>query len=162
MIICHVSRGSPVALEKRRRFLPYMVEEMRVRKSKQNGFSLIEVLIAMLLMSAVLISLIVVIAFGFNNISRTKQYALATHVAQEAIEYIRNQPFDQISFAGLGPTFMHESLIPLENGACYLTVQSGAGDDIKKVSIRVRWFYRGNEINKHVVTYITRDGINKK
>lgn len=127
---------------------------------KQKGFSLIEVLITILLLAFVLMTLISVFIYGFNLLSKTKQTTLATQIAQEEVELIRNMPFDDI--LTLSPSFSHDSLSLLEGSEGSLAIEEGPGDDIKKLTVRVRWVYRGNNMIKDVVTYITREGINKK
>lgn len=125
-----------------------------------QGFSLIEALVAILLLGIILISFTSVLIYGFNILSKTRQISLSTQIAQEVVESIRNKSFDELMT--LGSTITHESLSLLEDGMGTLTVEEGPGEDIKKVTVRIRWNYSGNEMIKDVVTYMTREGINKK
>lgn len=84
------------------------------RSSKETGFSLSEVLIAMTVMSVMTLSLIGVLVHGFNLLSRTKQVILATQICQEQVETIRNKPFDAI--VNLGSTYANDKLNSLLNG----------------------------------------------
>lgn len=127
---------------------------------KNRGFTLIEVLVTLFLLGVVLITLISVFIYGFTIIFRTRQTVLATQIAQEEIELIRNKTFDEI--LTLGTAFEHESLALLESGQGLLAIADGPGDEIKKLSVSVTWRFRGEEMRKDVVTYITREGINKK
>lgn len=134
---------------------------MGSKKSKKSGgFTLIEVLITIFLLAVVLISLISAFLYGFNILSRIKQVAVATQIVQEEMEQVRNMDFDSVLL--LGTTFTHEDLGQLLEGQGTLALEAGPGDDIKKLTVSVTWKHRGEVQRKDVVTYVTRDGINKR
>ena len=130
------------------------------QKNPQKGFSLIEVLIAIFILGIVSVTLISVFIYGFNVVFRTRQVILATQIAQEEVELVRNLNYDDILL--LGSTYNHDSLSELVNGAGALSIENGPGDDIKKLTVSVTWDYRGTNMRKDVVTFITREGVNKK
>jgi len=130
------------------------------RKKSQEGFSLIEILIAIFILGIVSITLISVFIYGFNIVFRTRQVTLATQIAQEGVELVRNLTYDDILL--LGSTYDHDSLSELVNGAGVLSIEDGPGEDIKKLTVSVTWDYRGSNLRKDVVTFITREGVNKK
>ena len=129
-------------------------------RNPKKGFSLIEVLIAVFILGIVSLTLISVFIYGFNVVYKTKQIALATQIAQEEVEVIRNMNFDDI--LSLDSSFSHDSLSELVNGVGTLSLQDGPGIDIKKLTVSVTWNYRGTTQKKDVVTFITREGVNKK
>ena len=130
------------------------------RKSKEEGFTLIEVLVTIVVVAVALMALLSVFIYGFNLLSRMKQTAIATQCAQEELENIRNLTFDEI--IALGASFTNDSLTLLENSSGVRTIEDSVGVDIKKLTISVFWIYRGQNMRKDIVTYITREGINKK
>ncbi len=130
------------------------------QENPQKGFSLIEVLIAVFILGIVSMTLVSVFMYGFNSVYKTRMVSLATQIAQEEIELVRNMNYDDILL--LQSTFTHDSLSELVNGAGEVIIESGPGDDIKKLTISVTWVYRGTNMRKDVVTFITREGVNKK
>ncbi len=114
----------------------------------------------MFVLGIVIVLISSIFFYGFNSTNRTKQVALATQIAHEEMELIRNLKFENI--LTLGPTFAHDLFSELDNGAGALFIHDGPGIGIKKLTIRVSWDYRGESKFKNFVTYITRDGINKK
>jgi len=140
---------------------------MRKReKKKEEGFTLIEVLVTMMILSGVLTALLSCFIYGLNIISRMKQTAIATQIIQEQLEDIRDKTYDEI--VSLGTSFENDSLEKLstqsgcEEASGGIAVESSEGDDIKKVTVTVQWTYRGRAQREDLVTFITREGINKK
>ncbi|MGD2295188.1 MAG: prepilin-type N-terminal cleavage/methylation domain-containing protein [Candidatus Aminicenantes bacterium] len=129
-------------------------------KKSRKGFSLIEVLIAVFILGIISLTLISIFIYGFNVVYRIKQVTLATRIAQEEVEFIRNMNYDDI--LTLGPSFSHDSFSELVNGTGSLSLEDGSGGDIKKLTVSVTWDYRGTNMRKDVVTFITRDGVNKR
>jgi len=130
------------------------------RRKKEGGFSLIEVLVAMVILGVMLMTLISVFLYGFNSISRTKQLALATQICQEQVEKIRNMSFDAI--LALGTTFTNDKLASLTGGQGTQAVETSVGGDIKKLTVSVLWTYRGRSLRKDIATFVTRLGVDKK
>jgi len=130
------------------------------QKNPEDGFSLIEILIAIFILGIVSITLVSVFMYGFNSVYRTKQVSLATQIAQEEVEVVRNLVYDDILL--LGSTYSHDSLSELVSGAGVLAIEDGPGGDIKKLTVSVTWVYRGIDMRKDVVTFVTREGVNKK
>jgi len=132
-------------------------------KKRKGGFTLIEVLITIFILAIVLMTLVSAFIYGYNLLSRTKQVSLATQIAQEEIETIRNMPYDNI--LALGSSFTNERLSDLLNGQGVLAIEAVPGDttgNIKKLTASVRWTFKGQQMRKDIVTYVTREGINKK
>ena len=141
--------------------LSLLENKMIFKRKKVGGFTLIEVLITMLILGVVLMALITCFIYGFNVLTRTRQTAIAAQCVQKELEAIRNMSFSQVS--ALGTSWTHQSLAKLENAQGALSVQdSGLGNDIKKLTVSVTWTYRRRNMRDEIVTYITRDGINKK
>jgi len=131
------------------------------RKSKKEGFTLIEVLITILVLTVVLVAVLSTFIYGFNILARMKQTVISTQCAQEELENIRNLTFDEV--LAIESTFTHEHFSLLEDGAGVISLEdTSLGDDIKKLTVSVLWTFRGNPMQKDIVTYITREGINKK
>jgi prepilin-type N-terminal cleavage/methylation domain-containing protein len=134
---------------------------MRPKKTQPTGgFSLIEVLVAMVVLGIMLLTLISVFIYGYNVIARSTQVALATQICQEEVERIRNLAFDTV--AALGTTFTNSKLSRLINGQGVEAIQAGPGTDMKILTVSVTWNYRGRSLRKDVVTYVTRNGVDKK
>lgn len=130
------------------------------RKKREEGLTYIEVLVTMVILSVVLIALLSCFLHGFNVISRMRQTAIATQSIQEELEIIRNMSFNDI--LTLDSSFTNDSFSFLEGSSGAVNIEDSLGDDIKKLTVSVFWSYRGRQLRKDVVTYITRKGINRK
>jgi len=140
---------------------------MSSNKSRGRGFTLIEVLITIFILAVVVLTLITVFVYGFNLLSRMKQVALATEIAQEEAENFRNMSFEDILALPLSGTFTHEDLnhVSLKNSSASYIIEDVPGDledKIRKLTLTITWDYRGQEMRKDVVTYINRYGVNKQ
>jgi prepilin-type N-terminal cleavage/methylation domain-containing protein len=129
-------------------------------RRRRPGFSLVEVMLAMVVLGIVLMTLISVFIYGYNVMARSKQLAIATQVCRAEIERIRGLAFDSLD--GLGSAFTDPMLAALIDGQGIRAVEAGAGSDMRKLTVSVNWIYRGLTMRKDVVTFITRMGVNKK
>ncbi len=130
------------------------------RKNREGGFTLIEVLVTIMILAVVLIALFSCFIYGFTVISRVRQASIATQCMQEELELIRNMPFDDI--LSLDSSFTNESLPLLEDSSGILSLEDSGGNDIKKLTVSVIWSYKGRQIRRDIVTFVTRKGINKR
>ena len=65
---------------------------MKLFKQKNNkGFSLVEVLIAISIFTMTIVTMMSVIGGGIADVTYARQKMVASYLAQEGIEYIRNQ-----------------------------------------------------------------------
>lgn len=132
------------------------------KKNREDGFTLLEVMITMAVVAMVLLAVSSSFIYGFNLLSRMKQTAIASQCIQEELELIRDMSFDEILNLGTSFTNPSGSLSLLNNSQGILNLQDTFGDDIKKLTISILWIYRGNAMRKDIAVYITREGINKK
>jgi len=130
------------------------------RKKREEGLTYIEVLVTMVILGVVLIALLSCFLHGFSVISRMRQTTIATQSIQEELEIIRNMSFNDI--LTLDSSFTNDNLSFLEDSSGAVNIEDSLGDDIKKLTVSVFWSYRGRQLRKDVVTYITRKGINRK
>ncbi len=130
------------------------------RNNREDGFTLIEVLVTIMILAVVLIALFSCFIYGFTVISRVRQASIATQCIQEELERIRNMPFDDI--LSLDNSFTNESLPLLEDSSGILSLEDYGGNDIKKLTVSVIWSYNGRQIRRDIVTFVTRKGINKR
>lgn len=130
------------------------------RKKREDGFTLIEVLVTIMVLAVVLIALFSCFLYGFTVMSRMRQTAIVTQCLQEELELIRNMPFNNI--LSLDSSFENESLSLLEDSSGILSLEDSGGDDIKKLTVSVIWSYKGRQMRRDIVTFVTRKGINKR
>lgn len=137
-----------------------------------RGFSMVEVLVVTTMLAIVSLSLIGVFAYGFKLVSKTKEVAMATQVAQVQVERIRNTDYDAIPIAPGSPTaltstdfpflFTEDGVCHLENGRETVTVAQGIDENLKRLDISITWNFQGLPMRKDVVTYIAKDGISRR
>jgi len=129
-------------------------------KDGSRGFTLIEVLVAMGLLSAVLLSMAGFIAYGSHLLLKTEQVAIASHILEKRIEDVRSKNFDEVSL--LNTSFIDDDFSRLQNAQGLCQVVNDSGEDIKKVTLSVLWTFRGRQMRRDVLTLITRGGVDKK
>jgi len=130
------------------------------RESRNDGFTLIEVLVTLLILTVVLTALLSCFIQGFDILTRMKQMTIATQSIQKELESIRSLPYSDI--LSLDDTFTNDNLTYLENSSGIINLEDSVGSEIKKLTVSLTWTYRGRQLRKEVVTYITKKGINKK
>ncbi len=76
---------------------------MQNKKQKNRGFTLVETLIAIAIFTTSIIAIMSVLANGISNTTYAKNKMIASYLAQEGIEYIRNMR-DSYVLYGSDPT----------------------------------------------------------
>jgi Tfp pilus assembly protein PilV len=126
------------------------------------GFSLLESLIASILLGAILFSLAAAFFGGLALIDSGREVSIATASATEEMERIRDMSYSAI--LALGPTFNSPGLALLGNAVGAVTIDNPLGAaDIRRVTVRVSWNAKnGRNMTRSLVTLVTRRGINRQ
>ena len=141
-----------------------------MRLSNKKGFSLVEALIASVIMAIGLFAVITAVYLQTAILNENREQTIATLTAQGEIENIRGMKFSDI----LALTSFDKDDAP---GLAYLHYGSGDGkgdinvdsagfisdSHIKKVSVTVTWdSINGKTLHKTMATLVTENGINKQ
>jgi prepilin-type N-terminal cleavage/methylation domain-containing protein len=128
----------------------------------KEGFTLVEVLMAALILSVTLASSLLVFTKTNILVSRVQQRNIATQAAKEEIERIRDMSFDDA--IALDSSFTTTSFSELFNPVGALTIDDPFdNDDIRRVTVTVTWnTAQGKELSTTLGTLITRGGINRE
>ena len=74
---------------------------MKLFKQKNNkGFSLVEVLIAISIFTMTIVTMMSVLSSGITDTTYAKQKIIASYLAQEGIEYVRNIRDNDVLYTG--------------------------------------------------------------
>lgn len=127
----------------------------RERRVKKTGFTLLEILIALILCTLGVVVMAGLISSGLVGSSDAENTTIAMNLAQRRMEEIRNLGFSNISdepkdsVAGFSG-FQREVEIDDPPGA-------PTTDDLKQVTVTVYWTTKGGEADISLVTYISRN-----
>jgi len=143
-------------------------------RSPRSGFTLAEALFASVIMAVGLVAVLTAVYLQTTILNKNREQTIATLTAQGEIEFLRGQPFVNITTR---PFYKEEA-----PGLAYLHYASGDGkgdivvDDvvinpdgfvgdshIKKVSVTVTWnSINGKTLKKTMATFVTENGINRQ
>ena len=134
----------------------------------RNGFTLVETMIAILILSIGLIGLFTAFSNGPAVIRRTADISTATKIAQDAMEIVRDNSFAAITGWGIfssqdfttvtGSTT--QGLANLNSGQVLLSISDFIDSNIKQVSITVQWTgAQGQAFSRSITTLVTNGGI---
>ncbi|MDD5556948.1 MAG: type II secretion system protein [bacterium] len=125
-------------------------------RSDRSGFTLIEVLIAIIILGISFGALAAAFSTGLMGVRAARETSTAVHAAQQEIENMRNMSFSAIQ--------TRLFTVPSINGAGTVTSQlEGGTTDLKKVAVNVSWVSGGRRpMSVSMATYFTRNGINRK
>ena len=114
---------------------------------KAGGFSLIEVLLATVIVSGGVIAVAQGFASGLLAYNDTQDTELALNIAQAKMEEIRNTPFAALVDSGpaADPNFSNFRV----------TVNTAEGQDPMQVEVSVSWDVKGGESNLVLTTLVT-------
>ncbi len=130
------------------------------KQSKKGGFTLIEVMITILLLTVVLSAVLSCFVQGFDILMRMKQMTVVSQGIQKELELIRTMHYSDI--LSMDSSFTNDSFSYLDNSSGIINLEDSVGAEIKKLIVSVTWTYRGRQMRKEVVTFVTKKGINKK
>ena len=127
---------------------------MKEKIEKSAGFTLVEIVFAILIAGTAFAGLALAFSTGMASIKATRETSIAIQAAQQEIENMRNTPFNAIQTHSF-------SVPPLETDGTVVAESLEA--DMKKVSINISWISgSGRGMSKDLLTVITRNGINRQ
>ena len=117
-------------------------------KGTNKGFTLLEIMLAILLLGTGLAVLLQVVSAGLFAGGVNENEIIAANLAQEKIEELRNASYagiaDEIKAVVTGfPAF--------QRSVSVTTPQAG----LKQVSVTVYWFAKASEMSINMVTYVS-------
>lgn len=130
------------------------------RNGDPGGFSLVELITAIAVLSIGMLGTIQAYHFGMDKMRTLREAAMASRAVQDQIEIIRSKPFsalkdrEQAPFMGPAP-----DLSALVNATPALTIRSLADSDLrlKEVLVSVRWTGDNGRTMKRDATTLIAD-----
>ena len=134
---------------------------MPVSAACDRGFTLIEVMIALLIMAVGLLGLLQSVNVAYQHNSRNKLRNESILVAQEQMNRLRQKPFDAISSTSVrtltrcvaGGTCSFTvtlNAVALESGSAFATA------DAKRLEVKVAWTTRGERYEHDLYSVVGR------
>ncbi|GAI20798.1 unnamed protein product, partial [marine sediment metagenome] len=117
------------------------------RRSNLNGFSLIELMVAVVILALAIFGIFLAFTTSFQGMADARDRTVATNYAQEKIEEIKNKPFEEIVD---DPTDPDEPPVGISGTKFKREVNvtvdvDGSIDELKKVTTTVSWMNRKEE-----------------
>lgn len=130
------------------------------RPARQAGFSLIELMVALVLLGLGILSLANVFPLGSRSQLRDRLRSSGMGLAQQKMEQLRTEAWSAPNLdVGVHPDANGEDLILTDEGTFnrrwIVESQPGAFADMKKVTVRVTWTYQRTD-TVDLVTYFRR------
>ena len=132
---------------------------MRVRGSR--GFTVLESVIAILIGTMVIVSMMYVLAHGFRLADDNRSHLYAINALRSEVEFLRPQHPDNITALGASSTFTNAQIVKLHNGSGTRAIVNDLGSEHKKVTLTVSYNERsGRTVSEDVTTHFARRGLN--
>lgn len=134
----------------------------RNTRAQRSGYSLIELMVAIFILSVGLMGVLQTYHLGLDRIRTLREYAIARQAVQNEIETLRALPFDALTDRAKA-SFVSSALDldKLVNATPVVTIKPGADPALrlKKVSVAIRWTgENGRTLREGVVTLIADKG----
>lgn len=108
-------------------------------KLSHKGFSLIELMVAVVILAMVVFGIFLAFSTGFQGMADARDRTVATNYAREAMEDIKNMDFELITNSNIGTTVLIE-------GKYYRSVTIiDVSPNLKRIITRVYWQNRKDE-----------------
>lgn len=115
---------------------------------KQNGFTLFEVLLTIVLITIGFTALMQAISAGFFAGGQNENSLVAVNLAQEKMEEIRNKSYANVVNEAKSAV---SGFSVFQREVAVTAAQAG----LKEVSVKVYWFAKQDELNVNLVTYVS-------
>ena len=130
-----------------------------------QAFTLVETVIAMLLLTSVLVTLYAAFSFGFGTIKLTQEDLLADQILVQKLETLRVYDWSKIT-NGYIPTDLTISF-STNAGVGYdvaievtpAPVTESYGDTLRQVTVSLSWESGGALRNRSMTTFVSKDGL---
>lgn len=140
------------------------------RLARSSGFTILELLVAMVIAGIVSVSLYAGLAQCFSSVQSSRHRLRATQILTEKLEVIRLYNWHQVNTPGFVPTTFKEYYQPATNsnrgivytGTITITnapVQSAYADIMRKAIMEVTWVSSGSTQELRMETLISQYGI---
>ena len=143
------------------------------KKVVAQGFTLPEVLIAILLAAIMLLALYGCFASGYSMITVSREDLRATQILLERLERVRLCTFKQVSDPAINPSIVSEYYAPSQSGSVgtpytitYSTsvpvigsVPEGYRTNLMLVTVRASWMSGKVKRNRSMQTFVAREGL---
>jgi len=125
------------------------------QRSNLSGFSLIELMVAVVILSMVIFGIFQAYSAGFMGMADARDRTVATNYAQEAMEDIKNMDFELITNENLSTPEI------IDGKFNRVVTISDEHNNLKKITTRVFWNNRRGEIiNINTTMYINKTQFN--
>jgi prepilin-type N-terminal cleavage/methylation domain-containing protein len=135
----------------------------RSRFRKNDGFTLVEIIVAALILGMVFVSSIATLTYGYKLIENARFNTLASQVIQSEIETLRLKNWAQIS------TLPSHETVTISSGlatasfnkfTCWRNISSIRANT-KRIIVSVQWTASSGIVHfRRYTTYMTKDGLN--
>lgn len=132
-----------------------MCNERDARRTARRGFTLLEIIIAVVLFTSGVVIMLGLLSKGVVGSSDAENTIIAINLAQQRMEEIRNFAFENITAEAKTvitafPNFQRQVEVDDPVGA-------PAIDDLKRVTVTVYWTAKGGELSESIVTNISNN-----
>lgn len=138
---------------------------MNLSQNRQVGFTLVEVMIAMIVFSMVIAGALIGISRGFQLIDTTRNYTRSSQVLQSELELLRTLPwatFSELSDSELTEKFQEQIVTQFGESTYTGKVETKVtGGDLMQIIVTVEWSgQKGRVHTLNYVTFFTEGGVN--
>jgi prepilin-type N-terminal cleavage/methylation domain-containing protein len=130
---------------------------------KNDGFTLVEVVVASLVLGLVFVSSITTLTYGYKLLENARFNTLASQVIQSEIETLRLRNWSQISAlpAKAAIAISSDMSTAAFNKFSGWRVVSSSRPDTKLIVVGVQWTATSGQVHsRRYTTYMTKDGLN--